>query len=115
MRVTVNPALFRALTTFAPGTTGMLLGTSQHGTTKLGHVECQSEFVWYTDLFEQEFKAFAQVGYRGLLRWPVPKCCNARAERGGATPDAVLILLDDVGHVNDTSHSIEYGMTWGCW
>jgi len=72
---------------------------------KSGHVECQGEFVWYADLFEQEFQTLAQVGYCRLLRRPVPECSNARAQRGRATPDAVFILLDDVGHVNDTSHA----------
>jgi len=103
--VTVNPALCRALTTFAPGTTGMLLGTKPARHYESGHVECQGEFVWYADLFEQEFQTLAQVGYCRFLRRPVPECGNARAERGRATPDAVFILLNDVGHVNDTSHA----------
>ena len=64
------------------------------------------------DLFEQQFKALAQVGYRSLLRRPVPECSNARAQLGRATPDAVFILLDDVGHVDDTSHDIQYGRPW---
>jgi hypothetical protein len=29
---------------------------------------------------------------------------------GGAPTVAVFVLLDDVGHVNDTSHVTEYGM-----
>lgn len=76
------------------------------------HVECHSEFVRYADLFEQEFKALAQIGYRGLLCWPVPKCSNALAERGRATPDAVFILLDDVGHMNDSCH--KSSIAWFC-
>ena len=77
---------------------------------KSGHVECQSHLVWWSDLFEQKLKSLAQVGKRSFLRRPVAERGDTRTKLGGATPDAVLVLLDDVGHVNDTSHSIEYGM-----
>ena len=73
---------------------------------KSGHVECQSEFVWYSDLFDQKLKAGAQVGNRRFLRLALAECGDARTELGGCTPSvAVLIQFDDVGHVNDTSHS----------
>lgn len=44
---------------------------------KSGHVECQSEFVRYADLFDQKLKAGAEVGNRSFLRL-------ALAERGDA-------------------------------
>jgi hypothetical protein len=73
---------------------------------KSGDVECQSEFVWYPDLFDQKLKAGAQIRKRSFLSLTLAERGNARTELGGCIPAAaVLILLDDVGHVNDTSHS----------
>ena len=72
---------------------------------KSGDVECQSEFVRYPDFFDQKLKAGAQVSDRGFLRLALAERGDARTELGGCVPAvAVLILLDDVGHVNDTSH-----------
>jgi hypothetical protein len=71
---------------------------------KSGHVERQSQFVRYPDLFDQELKSGTQVSDRGLSRLALTEGGHARTELGGCVPAAVLILLDDVGHVNDTSH-----------
>ena len=75
---------------------------------KSGDVKCQSEFVWYSDLFDQKFKAGAQIGDRIFLRLPLAERGNAWTELSGCIPAAVFILLDDVGHVNDTSHVTDY-------
>jgi hypothetical protein len=75
-----------------------------------GYAECHTEFVRYADLFEQKFQAFTKVGYRRFPRRPVPERGNARAECGRATPNAVFVLLDDVGHVNGASHGSQYSM-----
>ena len=72
---------------------------------KSGHVECQREFVRYPDLFDQKFKAGAQIGDRVLLRLAFAERGDAWAQGGRATPNPVLILPDVVGHVNDTSHA----------
>jgi hypothetical protein len=54
----------------------------------------------------QKLKAGAQIRERSFLSLTLAERGNARTELGGCIPaDAVLILLDDVGHVNDTSHS----------
>ena len=76
---------------------------------KSGNVKCQSEFVRYPDLFEQKLKPGAQVRDRGFLRVAFAERRDARAELGGRIPTtAVLILLNDVGHVNDTGHAHQY-------
>ena len=76
---------------------------------KSGYVECQSEFVRYPDLFDQKLKTGAQIGDRGFPRLALTKRGDARTELGGCIPAAaVLILIDGVGHVNDSSHNIEY-------
>ena len=76
-----------------------------------GDVECEREFVRYPDLFDQKLKAGAQIGDCGFLCLALAERSDARAKLGGRIPTfAVLILLDDVGHVNDTSHDIEYCM-----
>ena len=75
---------------------------------KSGHVERQSHLVRWPDLFDQKFQSLTQVGKRSFLRRPVAKRGDARTKLRGAAPDAVLVLLDDVGHMNDTSHAIEY-------
>lgn len=71
---------------------------------KSGDVECQSEFLRWSDLFEQEFKCSAQVRDGGFLRRPVAERGNARSKLRGAAPDTILVLLNDVGHVNDSCH-----------
>ena len=75
-----------------------------------GDVECQSQLVWWPDYIKQSFKRAAQVIDRLFLRRAIADSANARAELGGGTPDTVLVLLDDVGHMNDTSHSFNYGL-----
>lgn len=82
----------------------MVLGTSPHATTKSGHVERHGHFVRWPDLFDQKFQSLSQVGKRSFLRRPVAERGDARTKLRGAAPDAVLVLLDDVGHMNDTSH-----------
>lgn len=71
---------------------------------KSGYVECQSHLVRYADLFDQEFQPLTEVVKRGFSRWSIAERGNAWAQGSGAAPHAVLILLDDVGHVHDTSH-----------
>jgi len=76
---------------------------------KSGNVECQGQLVWYPDFFNQKLQARAQVGDRSLLRRSFAERRDARAKLGRREPAvAVLILLDDVGHVYDTSHDTEY-------
>src|SRR5258708_1089413 len=67
---------------------------------KSGNVECQGQLIRYPDLFDQQLQTRAQVGDRFLLRHPLAERSDARPELGGSAPAAVLILLDDVGHVN---------------
>jgi hypothetical protein len=71
---------------------------------KSGHVERQRHLVRWPDLFDQKFQSLAQVGKRGFLRRPVAERGDARTKLRGAAPDAVFVLLDDVRHMNDTSH-----------
>ncbi len=73
-----------------------------------GDVECQSEFVRYADLFDQQLKPGPQVRDRLFLRCAIADSADARPEQGRGAPNAVLILLDRIGHVNDTSHVNEY-------
>lgn len=75
---------------------------------KSGNVECQGQLVRYPNIFYQSFQTDAQVTDRRLLRWPVPERGNAGTELRSSAPDAVLILLDDVGHMNGTSHGTDY-------
>jgi hypothetical protein len=60
------------------------------------------------NLIEQDLQGGSQVSDRGFLRRPVAERTYPRAELGRGTPDAVLILFNDVGHVNDTSHATNY-------
>jgi hypothetical protein len=69
-----------------------------------GNVECQRHLVWYPHLFDEKLQAGAQVGKRRFLRRPVAECGHAGTKLGRGAPNAVLILLDDVRHVNDASH-----------
>jgi hypothetical protein len=74
---------------------------------KSGDVKCQSEFVRYPDLLDQQLKTGAQVLNRGFLRLALAERGNAWTQLCRRIPaNAVLILLDDVGHVNDTSHAL---------
>jgi hypothetical protein len=72
---------------------------------KSGDVKCQSQLVWWPDYIKQSFKRAAEVGDRLFLRRAIADRAYARAELGRGAPNTVLILLDDVGHVNDTSHT----------
>jgi hypothetical protein len=80
---------------------------------KSGNVECQSQLIRWFDYFEQGFESGAQVCDRLFLCRAIAYRTNTGSELGGGAPDAVLILLYDVGHVNDTSHVTEYGMPEG--
>lgn len=71
---------------------------------KSGNVECQRQLVRYPDLFNEKLQAGAQIGDCLILRRPVAERGDTGTELSRGTPDAVLVLLDDVGHVNDTSH-----------
>ena len=71
---------------------------------KSGYVECQGQLVGYPELFDQGFQASAKVGDCIFLRISVAVCAHSRAEPSGGAPDAVLVLLNDVGHVNDSCH-----------
>lgn len=72
---------------------------------KSGHVERQSHLVRRSDLFDQKFQSLTQVGNRSFLCRPVAERGDARTKLRGAAPDAVLVLLHYVGHMNDTSHT----------
>jgi hypothetical protein len=72
---------------------------------KSGNAECQSQLVWYPDLFDQQLQTRAQVSNGCLSRGPLAERGDARAKLGRGRPTAVvLILLNDVGHVHVTSH-----------
>jgi hypothetical protein len=73
-----------------------------------GDVECQSEFLRYPDLFDQQLKPSPQIRDRLFQRRTIANSAHTRTEQGRGAPDAVLVLLDGVRHVNDTSHNIEY-------
>lgn len=79
---------------------------------KSGHIECQSQLVWWLNYIKQSFKGSTKVGDRLFLRRAIANRAHARAQLGRGAPNTVLILLDDVGHVNDTSHDIQYGRPW---
>jgi hypothetical protein len=73
---------------------------------KSGDVKCQSEFVRYPDLFDQKLKTRAQICDCGFPRLALSERRDARTKLSGCTPaTAILILLDGVGDVNDTSHA----------
>jgi hypothetical protein len=73
---------------------------------KSGDVECQSQLVWWPDFINQSFECGAQVGDRLFLRRAIADRADARAELRRGAPHTVLVFLDDVGHVNDTSHKL---------
>lgn len=79
---------------------------------KSGYVECQSQLVRYAELFDQRHQSGAKVSKCLFLRIAVAICAHSRAEAGRCAPDAVLVLLNDVGHVNVTSHVIYYTTTF---
>jgi hypothetical protein len=69
-----------------------------------GDVECQREFVRYTDLFDQQLKPRPKIRDRIFPCRAVADSSHAWPQQGGSAPHAVLVLLDDVGHVNDSCH-----------
>jgi hypothetical protein len=69
-----------------------------------GDVECQRHLVRYPHFLNEEFQAGAQVGKRLFLGLSLAERGRARTKLGRGAPNAVLILLDDVGHVNDSTH-----------
>jgi hypothetical protein len=69
-----------------------------------GNVECQRHLVRYPHLFDEEFQAGTQVGERFVLSLSLAERGHARAKLGRSAPDAVLVLVDDVRHVNDSCH-----------
>jgi hypothetical protein len=71
---------------------------------KSGHVKCQSQLVGWPHHFEQGSERSAQVSDRLIRRRPVTGRADARPELGRGAPDAVLVLLNDVGHVNGLGH-----------
>jgi hypothetical protein len=71
---------------------------------KSGNVECQGQLIRWLYYIEQGFKCCAQVVNGFFLRRAIADRADARAKLGRGTPNAVLILLDDVGHVNDSCH-----------
>jgi hypothetical protein len=71
---------------------------------KSGYVECQSQLVWYPDLFDQALKGRAEVGDSSLRRLSLAERRSVRPQVGRGGPETGLVLLKDVGHVNDASH-----------
>jgi hypothetical protein len=71
---------------------------------KSGHVECHGQLTRWTDHFEQCLKRGAQIGDRLVWRRSIADCADARPDEGRSAPDAVLVLLDGVGHVDVMSH-----------
>lgn len=71
---------------------------------KSGHVECHSQLARWPDHIKQCLKRGAQVSDRLVWRRSIANCADARSDEGGSAPDAVLILLDGVGHVDVVSH-----------
>jgi hypothetical protein len=75
---------------------------------KSRNVERQGQLVRYPNIFYQSFQTDAQVADRRFLSWPVPERGNAGTELRSSTPNAVLILLDDIGHMNGAGHDTDY-------
>ena len=73
-----------------------------------GDVACQSQFAGCADHIDQRIQRGAQIGERFFWRSSIANRADTGTEHGGSAPDAVLVLLDGVGHVNDLSHVIEY-------
>ena len=53
----------------------------------------------------RSFQGGAKIGESPRPASAVAERGNARTELSRGAPNAVLVLLDDVGHVNDTSHT----------
>lgn len=72
---------------------------------KSGDVERQSEFVRYPDFFDQKLKSGAQICDRLFRRRTIANSADAGPEQGRGAPNPILVLLDGVGHVYDSSHT----------
>lgn len=80
---------------------------------KSGYVECQSHLFRYAELFDQRHQSGTKVGERLFLRVAVAIGAHPGPDAGRGAPDAVLILLHDVGHVYVSSHTfIMHEYTW---
>jgi hypothetical protein len=85
-----------------------------------GYAERQSQLIRWPDHLKQGLKRGAQVGDRFFWRRTIADRPDTRPELGRGAPNAVLILLDGVGHVNDTSHETNYSTfltavrSWRC-
>lgn len=71
---------------------------------KSDHVECQSQLFGWPNHIEQSFKRGSQIVNRLFGCGSIADCADAWPELGRGTPDAILILLNDIGHVHVTSH-----------
>ena len=71
-----------------------------------GNVEGQRQLVWYPHFFDEKLQARAQVGDCLFARRSVTERGYAGTQLGRSAPDAVFVLLDGVGHVNDASHAV---------
>ncbi len=65
---------------------------------------CQCQFAAWPDDFEHRFQADAQIGDCLFWRNAVANGPRAGTKQGGGAPDAILILFDHAGNVNDLSH-----------
>jgi hypothetical protein len=72
-----------------------------------GDVERQRQLIRRAGLGEQDLQRLAQVGDSGFWGGAVAYRADAGAELGGGAPDAVLILLYGVGHMNNAGHDTD--------
>jgi hypothetical protein len=89
-----------------------------------GYVECHSQLAGWPDHIEQRLKRGAQVSDSLFLCRPVANRTNTWPDQGRSAPDAVFVLLDGVGHVNESCHessiacntrfldNVEIGTSW---
>jgi hypothetical protein len=99
MLTTVSPARSSALTTFAPELPA--------GRPASGHVEGQRQLLRRTDLGQQCLQRVSQAGNRGFRRRAIADRPGPRTQLGRGTPDAVLVLLDDVRHMDYPGHNLD--------
>lgn len=69
-----------------------------------GYVECHSDLIGWANYIKQSLKRRAQVCNRFVRCRPIADRAHARPDLSRGDPDAVLILLDGVGHMNVTGH-----------
>jgi hypothetical protein len=67
----------------------------------------QRQLIWRADLGEQGFQRIAQVGNRSFRCRPVTHCPDARTQLCGGALDAVLVLLDDVRHMDYAGYNAD--------